>query len=250
MNIHLERPIVFFDLETTGTDVSKDRIVELYAKKISPDGSESEYYQLINPKMKISYGASKVHGITNEKVASEPSFEEVAPIIFEFFKHCDVGGYNILRFDVPILIEEFYRVGMEQPFSQANFVDSMLIFHKMVPRSLAGALHYYKNKELENAHSAKADVLATIEVFQAQLEKHKQLPKQTNEIENFTLNGKTIIDFAGYFVKDQSGDVVFNFGKHKNKIAVQESGYLQWMLNSDFPIQTKRVIQNILDNKN
>lgn len=249
MNLQLECPIVFFDLETTGTNVSKDRIVELFAKKIHPQGQEEEYYQLINPNMEIPYGASKVHGITNEKVAFEPYFEDVAPAIAEFFSGCDVGGYNILRFDVPILIEEFYRSNLENPLENANFVDSMAIFHKMVPRSLAGALKYYRNKDLVNAHSAKGDVLATIEVFEAQIQQHDQLPESTEKIEQFTLNGKTIIDYAGYFVKDQSGDIVFNFGKHKNKIASQEQSYLQWMLQSDFPIQTKRVIQKIIDNQ-
>lgn len=248
MNIHLERPIVFFDLETTGTNVSRDRIVEIYAKKILPNSQEEEYYQLINPQMDIPYGASKVHGITNEKVATEPTFEQVAENISSFFNDSDIGGYNVIRFDVPILIEEFYRSNLENPFLNANFVDSMLIFHKMVPRTLAGALKYYTNKDLEQAHSAKADVLATIEVFKNQINSHKNLPETTKQIEQFTLNGKTIIDFAGYFMKDQSGDIVFNFGKHKNKPAKSEQGYLNWMMNNDFPIQTKKVIQKILDN--
>lgn len=245
-NFH--RPIVFFDLETTGTNLSKDRIVEIYAKKIG-HGKEEEFYQRINPNMQVPYEVAKIHGLTNEILAFEPYFEDVAHSILDFFKGCDVGGYNIIRFDLPILIEEFLRIGVENPFTKSNVVDSMFIFHKMMPRNLAGALRYYKNEELKNAHSAKADVLATIEVFLAQTERHQELPKTAEDLENFVLDGKEIVDYTRYFSKNTNGDIIFNFGKHKNKVAKMEEGYLKWMINNDFPLQTKRIIQQILNNK-
>ena len=249
MNLELERPIVFFDLETTGTDISKDRIVEIYAKKIHPNGAEEELYHRINPNMPIPVGASRVHGLTNEILAFEPYCEDVAEEIADFFTNSDIGGYNIIRFDIPILVEEFVRTNLNNPIENANLVDSMSIFHKMVPRSLAGALKYYKDKDIENAHTAKADVLATIEVFTEQLNKHNEIPKTTGDIEEFILNGRKIIDYAGYLMRDKSGDIVFTFGKHKYAKAVENKDYLNWMLNSDFPLQTKRVIQQLLDNK-
>ena len=247
MKLQLERPIVFFDLETTGTNVSKDRIVEIYAKKLFPDGDEKELYQRINPDMQVPDEAAKIHGLTNEILAFEPYFEDVSEEIAAFFTGSDIGGYNVIRFDVPLLIEEFLRNGLDNPLENANIIDSMAIFYKMVPRTLSGAMSYYKNKELANAHSAKADVLATIEVFEAQMKQHEQLPQTTKEIERFSLGGKEIIDFAGYLVKDRSGDIVFSFGKNRNKKVTENKDYLQWMLDSDFPIQTKRIIQQILD---
>lgn len=245
--IQLEKPLVFFDLETTGINVSHDRIVEIYAKKFMPDGDEVEYYRTVNPGIPIPAGASQVHGFTNESVASSPSFSEIKDELKEFFHHVDLGGYNILRFDVPILVEELLRVGVEGLFDQSNIVDSMIIFHKMVPRNLAGALRYYKNEELNNAHSAQADVQATIDIFEQQVKVHADLPASTIGIQNFMLNNQEFVDFAGYFKKDMSGDIVFNFGKHKGKKVSNETGYLEWMLQSDFPAQTKRKIKHLLN---
>lgn len=247
-NLNLKRPIVFFDLETTGTNLAQDRIVEIYAKKIGQE-NEEEFYQRINPNMQVPYEVAKIHGLTNEILAFEPYFEDVAQNILNFFKGCDVGGYNIIRFDLPILIEEFLRIGIENPFQESNIVDSMFIFHKMMPRNLAGALRYYKNEELNNAHTAKADVLATIDVFLAQTERHKELPKTAQEIQEFVLGGKEIVDYTRYFSKNKDGDIIFNFGKHKNKVAKTEEGYLNWMINNTFPLQTKQIIQQILNNK-
>ncbi len=245
--IQLEKPLVFFDLETTGTNVSKDRIVEVYAKKFNPSGEVEEYYQIINPGIPIPLEASNVHGFTNEKVAFEPYFADVKHDIQTFFHNVDLGGYNILRFDVPILVEELLRVGIEGLFDHSNIVDSMIIFHKMVPRNLAGALRYYKNEELNNAHSAQADVQATIDIFEQQVKMHAELPATTLGIQNFMLNNQDFVDFAGYFKKDMSGDIVFNFGKHKGKKASEEPNYLEWMLQNDFPVQTKRKIKQLLN---
>lgn len=244
--ISLEKPLIFFDLETTGTNVSTDRIVEIYAKKFLPNGDEQELYHLVNPGVEIPYEATKVHGINNERVAFEPYFEDLKDELYTFFQDSDLGGYNILRFDLPLLAEEFLRIGIDDVFDQSNVVDSMLIFHKMVPRTLAGALMYYKDEEIEDAHSAKADVLATIDVFEAQLQKHTQLPQTTHGIQEFTLNNQDIIDFAGYLKRDMSGDIVFNFGKNKGQKIQDHQDYLQWMLSSDFPAQTKRKIQQLI----
>jgi len=245
--IQLDKPLVFFDLETTGTNVSKDRIVEIYAKKFMPDGQEVEYYQTINPGVPIPPEASAVHGFTNEKLAFSPYFEDVKEELKAFFNNVDLGGYNILRFDVPVLVEELLRVGVEGLFDESNFVDSMIIFHKMVPRNLAGALRYYKNEELTNAHTAQADVQATIDVFEQQVKIHNDLPTDIKGIQNFMLNNQEFVDFAGYFKKDMSGDIVFNFGKHKGKKLSEEVGYLKWMMNNDFPAQTKRKIKQFLN---
>jgi len=245
--IALDKPLVFFDLETTGTNVSKDRIVEIYAKKFNTDGSFEELYQKINPGIQIPAGASAVHGLTNETLAFEPYLEDCKDQLVSFFSDVDLGGYNILRFDVPILVEELIRVGVEGLFDESNIVDSMVIFHKMVPRTLAGALKYYADESLTNAHSAKADVLATISVFQKQLEVHQDLPHTTVGIQKFMLNNQDFVDFAGYFRRDMSGDIVFNFGKHKGNKAIDNPDYLEWMLQNDFPTQTKRKIKLLLN---
>ncbi len=246
--IELKRPLIFFDLETTGTNISNDRIVELYAKKFFPDGHHEELYTLVNPNMTIPYGAVQVHGITNERVAFEPYLEDLSDQLVAFFKDSDLAGYNVLRFDLPLLAEEFARLGMDDFFDDVHVVDSMLIFYKMVPRTLAGALRYYKDEALDDAHSAKADVLATIEVFEQQMKQHDHLPQSTEAIEAFTLNNKELVDFSGYFAYDDNGAIIFNFGKHKGKLATNEPDYLHWMLNSDFPAQTKRKINKLILN--
>lgn len=250
MNVQMSKPIIFFDIETTGLDISKDRIVEIYAKRIFPNQAEDEFYSKVNPEIHVPQQAVKVHGLSNDVLKNEPTFQQIGQKLFDFFQNCDVGGYNIIRFDVPFLIEEFLRNDFENPLEDANFADSMLIFHKMMPRNLAGALHYYTGEKLENAHSAKADVLATIEIFNSQLHRHSELPSNVKEIEKFSMNGRSVIDFGGYFVKDQSGDIVFNFGKYRNKKALDHTDYLDWMLNNDFPIQTKQFIQSLLNTTN
>ncbi len=244
--ISLEKPLIFFDLETTGTNVSKDRIVELYAKKFYPNQSTEEFYSLVNPQCTIPSSASAIHGITNDQLNKQPTFQDLKEDLLQFFSNSDLGGYNILRFDLPLLVEEFFRIGIEDLFDESKVVDSMLIFHKMVPRNLAGALRYYKNEELQDAHSAQADVLATIEVFDAQVQQHKNMPHTAEEIQNFTLNNQDFVDFAGYFKRTSEGAIVFNFGKNKGKLASSEPDYLQWMLNSDFPAQTKRKIKQLI----
>ncbi len=247
MKLELVKPLVFFDLETTGINIQRDRIVEICAIKVMPDGNREEYYALINPLVKIPKAASAIHGITDQDVADKPSMLDLASEINDFFANSDVSGYNILRFDVPFLAEELLRTGIEKPLEDAQFIDVMTIFHRKVPRSLAGAMLYYRNETIENAHSAKADVEATIKVLESQMERHDDLPVKSDELANYVLDGKGIVDFAGYFRKDDSGDIVFNFGKHKGKKVETEQGYLQWMLNSDFPEHTKRSIQKILN---
>lgn len=246
MDLQLDKPLVFFDLETTGVSVTKDRIVELYALRINVDGSRDEKLQRFNPGMPIPAGASAVHGIYDNDVADAPTFVALSADLAAFFEGCDLAGYNALRFDIPLLAEEFIRAGITQPFQHARFVDPMVIFHRMVPRTLSGALRYYRNEELENAHTAKADVLATVKVLESQLKVHDELPNSTEAIHHFVMNGREIVDYAGYFIKDMSGDVVFNFGKHKGKPIASEPGYLKWMLEGDFAQHTKLIAQEYL----
>lgn len=246
MKLKLDKPLVFFDLETTGTNIIEDRILELYALKYFPDGKTEEYYSRYNPGVHIPAAASAVHGIYYEDVAFEPYFADVVDHVTTFFDGCDLGGYNIIKFDVPFLAEELIRAGVTQPLEGARFVDPMVIFHRKVSRSLAGALKYYRNEELENAHAAKNDVLATIKVLESQLEKHNDLPGTASEMHNYIMDGKELIDFAGCFTKDRSGAVIFAFGKHKGKPISSEPGYLKWMLTNNFSEHTKQIARQHL----
>ncbi len=239
MKLQLERPLAVFDLETTGINQASDRIVEIAIIKLLPTGERKQFYSLVNPEMMIPEHAAAIHGITNEKVATEPTFEHLAPKILEFLENCDLGGFNSNKFDVPILYEEFARVGIEFDLSERNLVDAQVIFHRMEERTLKAAYQFYCDKSLENAHSALADTEATLEVLLAQIEKYPEVPA--------TLRRK--LDMAGRFALNENDVPVFNFGKHRGKaveiVFQEEPGYYGWMLNADFPADTKNVLKKI-----
>lgn len=243
----LEQPLVFFDLETTGINTSKDRIIELYAVKIFPDKTRAQIYRRFNPEIPIPADASAVHGITNAMVAQEPPFKKHASELFQFFSGCDIAGFNIVKFDIPILVEEFFRAGIaDDPFTASRFVDCYSIFHKKEPRNLAAALQFYAQEELLNAHSAEADVEATIKILQGQLSKYPDLEPNVDMLSAFSSANKQIIDYDGKFSRNADGRIVFTFGTNKGKAASDNPGMLQWMLQQDFSGHTKYIARKIL----
>jgi DNA polymerase III subunit epsilon len=246
--LKLEKPIVFFDLETTGTSTNLDRIVELFAIKINIDGSEEEIYHLINPTIPIPEAAIAIHGITNEAVENKPTFGDLVNELAHFFEGCDLGGFNIKRFDIPMLMEEFHR-HKKYPinFNEVKLVDTMAIYHSKEKRDLSAAVKFYCEREHEQAHSAKADVLATIDILKRQLLKYEDLEPNTSFLHDY-LNTGNNVDINGKFVRDENGEVIFNFGKHQGKAACKEPDYLKWMLDGDFPVDTKMVANRIYKN--
>ena len=248
MRLKLNRPICFFDLETTGAKVGKDRIVEIAILRVDIDKTESQKVWRINPEMEISYQAVQVHGITNEMVKSEPNFAYYSNEIYQFIKGCDLSGFNAIKFDIPILVEELIRAKIEFDFTQIRMIDSQVIYHKKEPRNLTAALKFYCNKDLENAHSALDDTIATYEVLLSQLDKYHDLEPSVDFLSTLTRRNKNI-DFAGRIIEDDNGDAIFNFGKHKGKkvkeVLTKEKGYYSWMMNSDFPEYTKKVITQV-----
>lgn len=245
-----KKPIVFFDTETTGVDVVKDRIVQLAVIKIEPDGTREEKTVLFNPEMPIPEEATNVHGITDDDVANEPIFAKKAKSIAQFFSGCDIAGYNSDKFDIPILVEEMNRSGIQFPEDGSFTLDIYSIEKVINSHTLSETYKRYTGKELEGAHDASADTNATIDVFMAQVNKIKELNKSDEldlqEIKEMYQGDKIIADFAGkfYFKK---GELYFNFGKHRDKMVVEEKGYVKWMLNSDFPTQTKLILNNYLE---
>jgi DNA polymerase-3 subunit epsilon len=246
--LKLEKPIVFFDLETTGTSTSADRIVELFAVRIGVDGNEQQIHHLINPTIPIPEDATAIHGITNEIVQDKPTFTDLFEHLCAFFSDCDLGGYNIKRFDVPILMQEFHR-NKRYPinFNEVKLVDSMAIYHQKEKRDLSAAVKFYCEREHEKAHSAKADVLATIDILKRQLLMYDDLEPNTSFLHDFTNTGNNV-DFNGKFIRDEHGEIIFNFGQHKGKAACKEPDYLKWMLSGDFTIDTKMVANRIYKN--
>ncbi|MFI3269363.1 MAG: 3'-5' exonuclease [Rikenellaceae bacterium] len=248
MKLELKRPIIFFDLETTGVDTSRDRIVEISMIKVMPDGERITRTRRINPEMPIPPSSTAIHGITDEDVADCPTFANVARSLAQFTEGCDFGGFNSNRFDMPVLVEEFLRVNVEVDFKRRNFIDVQNIFHKKEQRTLVAAYRFYCDRDLTDAHSAEADTLATYEVFLAQLERYDDLPKDIEGLAEFSTHNKTV-DFAGRIIYDENGVEVFGFGKHRG-VAVaavfeREPSYYEWMMNGDFPLYTKRVITEI-----
>lgn len=248
MQLQLNRPICFFDLETTGTDISKDRIVEIAVHKVLPNGDEKTYTYRVNPDMPIPAGATAVHGISNEMVANEPKFQEIAHDIHNIIKDSDLAGFNSNRFDIPLLAEELLRAGVDFDMGNRNAIDVQTIFHKMEQRTLVAAYKFYCNKSLEDAHSAQADTIATYEVFKGQLDRYPELGTDMNAIADFATYRKPV-DFAGMLAYDDNGVECFNFGKHKGKSIVEvlekEPGYYSWIQNADFPLYTKKVLTAI-----
>jgi DNA polymerase-3 subunit epsilon len=249
MKLNLTRPIAFIDLETTGINITTDRIVELAIVKISPDGSKLVKRKLINPLMPIPASSSAIHGITDDMVKDAPSFKQIANEIKQFIEGADLGGYNSNRFDIPMLLEEFLRAGIEYSVDGKRLVDVQKIFHMMEQRTLSAAYKFYCSKTLEGAHGAEADATATWEVLEAQLERYPQLGDSVESIVKFT-GEDDIVDFARRFVKEK-GVEIFNFGKHKGKPVAQvlkeEPQYYDWMMKGDFPINTKQKLTEMLN---
>ena len=248
MELNLVKPIIFFDLETTGVDISKDRIVEICYIKVWPDGRETEYTKRINPGMHIPECASAVHGIYDEDVKDCPTFKEVAREIANEFEGCDVAGFNSNRFDLPLLAEEFLRAQVDIDLSRLRAIDVQVLYHKREPRTLSAAYKFYCGEVLEDAHSALADTRATYEVLKAQLSHYDDMPNDIEALSKesaFTNN----VDFAGRIVYDADGKEVFNFGKYKgmpvDAVLTRDPGYYGWMMNGDFPLNTKQVLTRI-----
>ena len=256
MKLKLDRPLVFFDLETTGIDVTKERIVEISLLKLFPDGSEKITTLLVNPGISIPAGASKVHGIFDLMVANEPSFKEIAGSILEIFKDSDISGYNILNYDLPLIRQEFKRCGIELPPPGTIAIDPYQIYVKKVPRdpsnpsetrNLVSAYRLYCGESLKNAHSAEVDIIATKEVFLAQVDQHPDIGNTLAAISKFLGMGTTRnADISGKLIYDENNEVLFNFGRHAGKKVKDEKSYAEWMLRSDFPDDTKEVLKKIL----
>lgn len=248
MQLNLKNPIVFFDLETTGVDTSRDRIVEISTVKVFPNGDKEVKTRRLNPEMHIPEEATAVHGITDEDVANEPPFRAIAKSLAAYLEGCDFGGFNSNKFDVPVLVEEFLRAGVNVDFKNRKFIDVQNIFHKMEQRTLEAAYRFYCNKELDNAHSAEADTMATYEVLMAQLDRYPDLQNDVAYLAEFSARGQSA-DYAGRILYNEKGEEVFGFGKYKGRSVAdvfrEEPSYYSWMMNGDFPLYTKKVITEI-----
>jgi DNA polymerase-3 subunit epsilon len=248
MNLKLGKPIAFFDLETTGVDVATDRIVEISIVKIMPNGDKEIKTKRINPTIPIPASSSAVHGISDADVAQSPTFKEVAKEFSKFIEGCDLAGFNSNKFDIPLIAEEFLRADVDFDVSKRNLVDVQNIFHKLEQRTLSAAYQFYCNKNLDNAHSAEADTMATYEILEAQIEKYSELENNVKFLAEFSQRTNNA-DLMGRIVFDENGVEVFNFGKHKGKSVEKifeiEPGYYSWMMNGDFPLYTKKVLTSI-----
>lgn len=248
MKLQLSKPICFFDLETTGTDITKDRIVEISILKIFPNGNKESKTWLVNPTIPIPPQATEVHGISDEKVANEPTFKELAKTIYNMIKDSDLAGYNSDRFDIPLLVEELLRADVDFDLGNRVTVDVQAIFHKMEQRTLSAAYKFYCGKHLDNAHSAAADTNATYEILEAQLDRYPELENNMKKLSEMSFR-RNSVDFAGFIALNENGEEIFTFGKHKGKkveeILDQEPGYFGWVLNADFPLYTKKVLTSI-----
>lgn len=249
MELNLKNPIIFFDLETTGTDTVRDRIVEISYLKVSPNGKEESKTKRLNPEMPIPAGASAIHGIYDEDVKDCPTFKQIAKSLAAQMEGCDLAGFNSSRFDVPLLAEEFLRAGIDIDFSKRKMIDVQIIFHKKEQRTLEAAYRFYCDKTLENAHSAEADTRATYEVLKAQLDRYPDLVNDMATLsEEFSFFNNNV-DLAGRIILDENGVEVFNFGKHKGKPVIEvlkkEPSFYAWMMDADFPLNTKQVLTKI-----
>ncbi|HIX22560.1 MAG TPA: 3'-5' exonuclease [Candidatus Parabacteroides faecavium] len=248
MQLNLKNPLVFFDLETTGIDIVKDRIIEISYVKVFPNGKEESKTMRINPGMPIPPASTAIHGITDDDVKDCPLFKNVAKQLAAQIEGCDLAGYNSNRFDIPLLAEEFLRAGVDIDLTRRKFIDVQTIFYKMEQRTLAAAYKFYCQKSLKNAHTAAADTMATYEVLKAQLDRYPELKNDVtflSEFSSFTNN----VDFAGRMVYNEKNQEVFNFGKYKGRLVEevlkQEPAYYSWMMNGDFPLNTKQKLTEI-----
>lgn len=248
MELNLTRPLAIFDLETTGINVSSDRIIEISVLRVMPDGTESWYTKRINPEMPISESATAVHGISDDDVKDAPTFKDLAYEIDAFLEGCDLSGYNAIKFDIPVLAEEFLRADVDFDLRKRRFIDVQVIFHKMEQRTLSAAYKFYCDKSLENAHSAEADTSATYEILKAQLDRYENLTNDIEKLSEFSSYNKNA-DLAGRIVYNKDNLEVFNFGKHKGRlveeILKEEPGYFAWMIKGDFPLYTKKILTEI-----
>lgn len=244
MELQLKRPLVFFDIESTGLSPEKDRIVEISLIKVYPDGHEEVRTRRLNPECHIPEESTAVHGITDDDVRDCPTFRQVAKSLASMIQGCDIAGYNSNRFDVPLLGEEFIRADVEVDFSRCRFIDVQTIFHKMERRTLEAAYKFYCDKDLTEAHSAEADTRATLEVLKSQLDRYPEdLQNDVEFLSSFTTQQRNL-DLAGRFVFNEKNEVVINFGKHKGvpvaEVLKKEPGYYDWVMKADFPEDTKR----------
>ena len=248
MELKLKRPVAFLDLETTGINVSSDRIVELSILKITPNGKEEWMSTRINPEIPIPAKSTAIHGITDSDVANAPTFKEVAKNLAAFIEGCDLAGYNAVKFDIPVLAEEFLRINIDFNFRKRRYVDAQVIYHKKEQRTLSAAYQFYCNKDLKGAHGSKADTAATYEVLKAQLDRYGDLENDIEKLADISSFNNNV-DFAGRIILDENGIEIFNFGKHKGKsvehVFSEEPSYYSWMMNGDFPLYTKKVLTEI-----
>lgn len=258
--LKLKKPLAVFDIESTGINVCRDRIIELSIIKVMPGGATEKYNYRLNPTIPISAESSMVHGIYDEDIKNEPTFKDVAQEIHRVFQGCDLGGFNHIKFDVPLLVEEFLRVDIDFDLKNRRLIDAQKIFHLMEKRTLSAAYKFYCNKELEDAHAAEADTLATLEVILAQIDRYDGQPvidnngKTVGIIENnidllHKLFNNQMVDLAGRFVYNQDGVEVFNFGKHRfrpvEEVLKEEPGLYDWMMRGEFPLDTKRKLTEL-----
>ena len=261
MELNLNRPLIFIDLETTGINVATDRIIEICLIKVDPDGTQETFTQRVNPTIPISQEAFEVHGISQEDVKNEPTFAELAPTFSNFIGNSDLAGYNAIKFDIPLLVEEFLRANVDFDLKNRRIVDVQNIFHKMEPRNLAAAYKFYCRKELENAHSAEADTRATLEILKSQLDMYKDTEFKDKDgqvslpvvndiasLSEFSYHNRNA-DLIGHIIFNDKGEEVFNFGKYKGKSVARTFGeepqYYDWMMKSKFPLSTKKTITSI-----
>lgn len=248
MELSLKRPICFFDLEATGTSVTQDRIVEISILKVFPNGNRESKTWLVNPGIQMSDEVIAIHGITNEKVANEPSFKELAHRVLDMIKDSDLAGYNSNRYDIPLLAEEFLRAGIDFDMGKRVAIDVQNIFHKKEQRTLSAAYKFYCEKELINAHSAEADTLATYEILKSQLDRYDDLENDMPSLAEFS-NRFRAVDFAGFIIYNDMDVECFSFGKYKNQpvldVLEKDPGYYGWIQNADFPLYTKKVLTAI-----
>jgi DNA polymerase-3 subunit epsilon len=248
MELNLIKPIVFFDLETTGINIAVDKVVEISILKVFPNGNKESKTWLVNPEIAIPQESSDIHGITNEKVVAEPTFKELASKINEMIADSDLAGFNSNRFDIPLLAEELMRAGIDFDMKNRKAIDVQVIFHKKEQRTLGAGYQFYCGKELEGAHGAEADTNATYEILLAQLDKYEDIGNTVDALSEFSTHGKRA-DFAGFILMNDKDQEIFSFGKYKGRtveeVLKENPGYNNWIQNADFPLYTKKVLKEI-----
>jgi DNA polymerase-3 subunit epsilon len=248
MRLNLKNPLVFFDVETTGLDIANDRIVEISILKVLPDGQEEQKTFRVNPTIPIPEQVTKIHGITDADVANSPVFSDIARTLANFIEGCDIAGYNSIKFDIPMLAEEFLRASVFFDFHKRKLIDVQTIFHKMEQRTLSAAYKFYCSKEMIDAHSAAADAYATYEILQAQLDRYSNLSNDMGQLSEFSMKTRNL-DYAGRIILDEKDTPIVNFGKYKGKpvheVLERDPGYYTWIMNGSFSLDTKRVFTEL-----